>query len=316
LQVSSLGYGAMVLEGYYGAISDDAAIRVIRHALDRGINLIDTADGYGGGHNEQLVARAVEGRRDKIVIASKVGIVYDASKTGTKFKTGWGTELILNGRPEYLRWAIDQCLKNLNTGYIDLLYLHFPDPAVPIGESWFEMSKAVEAGKVKFLGLSNVSSAEIEKANEIHPVAAVQFEYSLWNRKAEKDILPVLRRLGIGLVAWSPLGAGFLTGAVKALDRNEFRNVHPRFKGDNFKKNQDRFEPIRGIAQTLDISPSQLALAWLLHQGKDIVPIPGTRNTVHLDENLKSLNICLSPDVLDELNRLSRPGIPVGEMLV
>ena len=275
--VSSIGYGAMGLEGYYGSADEKSAVSVIQHAIEVGCSFIDTADAYGNGHNEELVGRALAPNRDLAFVATKFGIVFDPDETGTEVPTGWGFSLNINGTPDYVKKAVDQSLQRLNMSHIDLLYAHYPDPAVPMAETVGAMSEAVQAGKVRYLGLSNVTAEQVREAHVVHPIAAVQFEYSLWRREAETELLPTLRELGIALVPWSPLGSGFLTGTVDSLPDDDFRNNNPRYQGENLATNQDRFGPLLSLAQELGITAAQLSLAWLLHQGDDIIPIPGTR---------------------------------------
>ena len=315
-EVSAIGYGAMGLEGYYGAAQENDAIDTIRHALDIGCNFIDSADAYGNGHNESLIARAVADRKKEAFIATKFGIVFDSEFTGTEVPTGWGFSLTINGRPEYAQRMLDNSLKRLGTSHIDLWYLHYPDPAVPIEETIGAMAQAVEQGKVRHIGLSNVTTDEIRRGHQIHPIAAVQYEYSLWRIEVEADLLPTLRELGIALVPWSPLGSGFLTGKVNTLDAEDFRNHNPRYQGENLKTNQDRFAPLLKIAQGLGVTSAQLALAWLLHQGEDIIPIPGTRKKVRLEENAKAMDITLSPEEVQKITKLASPGLAQGETLL
>lgn len=314
--VGCLGYGAMVLEGYYGASDDAQAEETIRHALDAGMTMIDSADAYGGGHNEILVGRALKGRRDQAFVATKFGIVFDEKETGTDYPTGRGFSLTINGKPAYVRKAIDASLNRLGVSVIDLLYEHWIDPATPIEETVGAMADAVRAGKVRYLGLSNVTAEQVRRAHAVHPIAAVQYEYSLWQRDAEKELLPTLRELGIPLVAWSPLGGGFLTGTVGDLDDNDIRRADPRYVGENLTHNRDRFAPFMAIAKGLGITPAQLALAWLLHQGPDIIPIPGTRSQARITENANAAAIKLDSATLQRINDIARPGVAIGATLV
>ena len=314
-RVGRLGYGAMVLEGYYGSSNDDDAISVINQALDAGITMIDSADAYGNGHNERLVSRAIKGRTDAF-IATKFGIVFDSSEIGTDVPTGWGFSLKINGRPDYVRRSLDLSLSRLGRESIDLWYLHYPDPNVPIEETTGAMAQAISAGKVRQIGLSNVTAEQVRRAHAIHPIAAVQYEYSLWRREVETELLPTLRELGIALVAWSPLGAGFLTGTVRELDSNDFRQNNPRFSKENLTINTNRFSPLFKLAKELSVTPAQLALAWLLHQGDDIFPIPGTRSSVRVTENAKASEIKLNAEQLRQIDQISTPGITVGATLV
>lgn len=306
----------MVLEGYYGASDDKQAIVTIRRALDVGLDMIDSADAYGNGHNETLVGRAVAGRRGQAFVATKFGIVFDANEAGTDFPTNWGFSLKVNGKPEYVRKALASSLTRLAVDTIDLWYAHYPDPATPIEETVGAMADAVHAGKVRYLGLSNVTAEQVRRAHKVHPISAVQYEYSLWRRDAEADLLPTLRELGIALVGWSPLGSGFLTGTVSNLDKNDFRQNNPRYAEKNLASNRDRFAPLMAMASGLGITPAQLALAWLLHQGEDVIPIPGTRRAERIDENAKAAGVQLNPEVLQRIDELAHPGLAQGATLV
>ena len=313
--VAAIGYGAMVLEGYYGQSDDAQGVATIAEAMKLGM-MIDTADGYGNGHNEKLVGRAFAQHDGKAFIATKLGIVFDENEEGTEFPTNWGFSLTVNGRPDYVSRAIDASLRRLGIDTIDLLYLHFPDPAVPIEETVGAMAEAVGAGKVAHLGLSNVTAEQTCRAHGVHPIAAVQYEYSLWRREVEAELLPSLRELGISLVAWSPLGAGFLAGAMNAPAEGDFRQNNPRFTGENLTANRDRFAPLLDLAREIGATPAQLALSWLLHQGADIIPIPGTRQMAHLRENADAEAITLSADVLARIDCLAQPGATAGGTLL
>ena len=313
--VAALGYGAMVLEGYYGASNDGDAIATLRQAIDLGM-MIDTADGYGGGHNEELVARAVEGRTHKSFIATKFGVVFDEEEDGTEMPTGFGFSLRINGKPDYVPKALDGSQRRIGVDAIDLWYLHFPDPATPIEDTVGAMAEAVQAGKVRYLGLSNVTAEQVRRAHGVHPIAALQYEYSLWRREAETDLLPTLRDLGIALVAWAPLGAGFLAGATDMPGENDFRQNIPRFTGENLTANRHRFQPLFALAEEIGATPAQLALAWLLHQGPNIIPIPGTRRLERVRENADAAAITLSQDMLARIDQLARPGLAVGGTLL
>jgi len=315
-RVSALGYGAMVLEGYYGTSDDAQGIRTIQHALDVGVNFLDTADAYGNGHNETLVGQAIRGRRDEAFIATKCGIVFDPAEPGTDYPTGWGISLRLNGRPDYVRRALDQSLQRLGIETVDLWYLHYPDPAVPIEETLAAMAEGVRAGKVRHLGLSNVTADETRRAHSVHPIAAVQYEYSLWRREVEQLLLPTLREMGIALVPWSPLGSGFLTGTVSQLPEGDFRRNNPKYAGDNLAKNADRFAPLMKLAQDLAITPAQLALAWLLAQGDEIVPIPGTRRPERIDENAAAASVHLTDAILRQIDTAAPLGQALGANLL
>jgi len=314
-RVGAIGYGAMVLEGYYGESDDEAAMATLHRALDCGMTMIDSADAYGNGHNEELVGRAVRGRRDAFV-ASKFGIVFGANDAGTELPTGWGFSLRVNGTPEYAQRALDASLERLGVEAIDLWYMHYPDPAIPIEESVGAMADAVEAGKVRHLGLSNVNADQICRAHAVHSIAAVQYEYSLWRREAETELLPTLRDLGIALVAWSPLGAGFLTGQVTTLAADDFRQNNPRFAGQNLATNAERFAPLTQLAEEKGVTPAQLALAWLLSQGPDVFPIPGTRSVPHVEENGRSANVALDTETLRTIEAIARPGLAEGATLL
>jgi aryl-alcohol dehydrogenase-like predicted oxidoreductase len=312
--IGRLGYGAMVLEGYYGASDDKEAVKVLCHAIDSGM-MIDSADAYGNGHNELLIAKALKASRGKAFTATKFGIVFDADEAGTELLTGWGFSLKINGTPAYAHKALNASLKRLGVDVIDLWYLHYPDPATPVEESVAAMSEAVSQGKVRYIGLSNVTAAQVRAAHAVHPIAAVQYEYSLWRREAEAELLQTLRDLGIGLVGWSPLGAGFLAGAAE-FGSNDFRRNNPRCQGENLRRNQDRFAPLSELAKELSISPAQLALAWLLNQGKDIFPIPGTRKLERIDENAQSLSVAIDSSLLSRINAVAPIGIAVGGTLI
>lgn len=314
--VGCLGYGAMVLEGYYGTSDDKQALSTIHRALDFGLTMIDSADAYGNGHNEILVGRAIAGRRSEAFVATKFGIVFDKNEGGTDLPTNWGFSLKINGRPPYVRKALASSLKRLAVDTIDLWYAHYADPATPIEETVGAMAEAVRAGTVRYLGLSNVTAEQIRRAHKVHPIAAVQYEYSLWRREAETDLLPTLRQLGIALVGWSPLGSGFFTGTVNSLDKNDFRQNNPRYAGGNLATNRDRFAPFMAVARELGVTPAQLALAWLLHKGRDIVPIPGTRRAERVDENARAAGLRLKPETLKRIDELARPGLAEGATLV
>jgi aryl-alcohol dehydrogenase-like predicted oxidoreductase len=314
-RLGRLGYGAMVLEGFYGEADDGAALRTLCHAADLGM-MIDSADAYGNGHNESLIARALSGRRADAFIATKFGIVFEGNENGTEVPTGWGFSLRINGTPGYARKALHASLERLDVETIDLWYLHFPDPNTPVEETFGAMAEAVQQGKVRYLGLSNATADQIRRANEIHPVTAFQYEYSLWRREVETELLPTLRKLGIALVAWSPLGSGFFAGPVETLSENDFRRNNPRYGEENLQINRARFAPFMKLAEELMVNPAQLALAWLLHQGQDIFPIPGTRNTQHLDENAEALRVVLDAATLKRINEIARPGLALGATLL
>jgi aryl-alcohol dehydrogenase-like predicted oxidoreductase len=315
-EVGAIGYGAMVLEGYYGDASEEEGIRAIHHALDLGMNLIDSADAYGNGHNEKLIGQAIRGRRAQAFVATKFGIVFEKNEPSASLPTGWGFALPINGTGAYVRKALEASLQRLGTDVIDLYYAHFPDPTTPLEETVAAMAEAVQAGKVRYLGLCNVTSDEVRRAHKVHPITAVQYEYSLWRREVETSLLPTLRELGIGLVPWSPLGTGFLTGMVTDIGGKDFRQNNPKFSHDNLPNNIDRFAPLKAIAAGLDLTPAQLALAWLLHQGRDIVPIPGTRKVAHLDENIGSASVVLEDTILKQIDDLVPLGSAIGKNLL
>jgi aryl-alcohol dehydrogenase-like predicted oxidoreductase len=279
--VGCLGFGSMVLSPHvYGAVDDAQSIRTLRRAFELGIDLIDTADAYGDGHNEELVGRALRGRRGEIVVATKFGLVT----------TEDGSERV-DGRPEYVRAATERSLRRLGVDQIELLYAHRLDPDVPVEETVGAMGELVSAGKVLHLGISGADVEQIRRAAAVHPIAAVQNEYSLWTRDPEGDVLEECRRRDIAFVAYSPLGCGFLTGEVRdhgALAGDDFRRLLPRFDTKNLERNVDRFAPLTRVAARLGVSLAQLALAWLLHQGHHVIPIPGTRRISHLEQNAAS----------------------------
>ena len=313
--IQQLGYGAMVLEGYYGQSDDASGVDVLVHAIDQNM-MIDTADAYGAGHNESLVNQAMQRAGRQAFVATKFGIVFEEGQTGSQLDTGWGFPLTINGSRDYVRRAIDNSLDRLGVDHIDLLYAHYLDPETPLEETVSAMADAVREGKVRYLGLSNVTAEEILRAHDVHPVAAVQYEYSLFRREAETAILPATNSIGAALVCWSPLGAGFLTGEVTQLDEDDFRNNNPKMQGDNFRDNLVRVADIRQIAAELSITPAQLALAWLISQGDNIIPIPGSRRISRVDENLAALDVELADDVLQRLDEVAPPGAFKGATLV
>jgi aryl-alcohol dehydrogenase-like predicted oxidoreductase len=280
------------------------------------MNMIDSADAYGNGHNETLVGRAIKDRRNQVFVATKFGIVFDDKEAATEVPTGWGFSLKISGKPGYVRKALDGSLRRLGVDVIDLWYAHYADPDTPIEETAGAMADAVKSGKVRYVGLSNVTAEQVRRAHTVHPISAVQYEYSVWRREAETALLPTLRDLGIALVAWSPLGSGFLTGTVSGLDKNDFRQNNPRYTGENLARNRDLFAPFMDMATELGVTPAQLALAWLLHQGQDIVPIPGTRRQGRVDENADASAIKLNSATLQRINDLAPPGLAKGATLV
>jgi aryl-alcohol dehydrogenase-like predicted oxidoreductase len=316
LTTSAIGFGAMVLvDGIYGHADDARSLRTLTHAIDAGATFIDTSDAYAAGANEELVGRAIAGRRDEVQLATKWGIIAEG---GRSVKHAHDQEIRIDARPELARAAAEASLRRLGVDVLDLWYLHFPDPGVPLEETVGAMAELVAEGKIRHLGISNVSAEQVIAAHQVHPLAAVQGEYSLWTRDPERELLPVLRELGIGFVPWSPLGAGFLTGSVDHIGApgEDFRTNHPRFKPANLAANRDRFAPLRSLADALEITPAQLALAWLLHQAADIVPIPGTRTPDHLDENLAAAEVRLDEETLARIEELAPADAAAGSALL
>jgi len=307
LEVSAEGLGCMGMSDFYGVRNEEAAIKTIHHALDRGIDFLDTADMYGPFTNEILVGRAIKSRREKVVLATKFGNERDET----------GRFIGINGSPEYVRKACDASLKRLGVESIDLYYQHRVDKNVPIEETWGAMKGLVESGKVRHLGISEASAATIRKANAVHPITAVQTEWSLWSRDVEENgILATVRELGIGFVAYSPLGRGFLTGEIRSIDDlapDDVRRTHPRFQGENFVKNLELVKRVKEIADKKGITPSQLALSWVLAQGEDVVPIPGTKTIKYLDENIDALAVELSPEDLQLIEAAAPKGATAGD---
>lgn len=301
--VSAIGLGCMSLSGTYGEADDDKSIALIHQAIDRGVNHLDTSDMYGWGHNESVVGAALKGRRDKVVLASKFGQV----------KTDGGGNGV-NGRPEYVREACDASLSRLGVDVIDLYYQHRVDPDVPVEETVGAMARLVEAGKVRFLGLSEANPERIRKAHGVHPLSAVQTEYSLLYRNEAEETRGTTHELGISFVAYSPLGRGFLTGALRQLsDIDGRRAAHPRFQEDNFDKNRDLVAGIEEIAAAKGCTPSQLALAWLLAQGDDVVAIPGTRYVARLEENMGAMDVTLTGEEIERISAAIPKGAASGE---
>ena len=317
LTTSALGFGAMVLvDGMYGHADDDRSLDTLHHAIDAGATLIDTSDAYGAdGGNERLVGRALAGRRDDVQLATKWGIVMEAGEHAHAVPHQHAQEILVDGRPERARAAADASLERLGVDVIDLWYLHFPDPGVPVEESVGAMGELVVEGKVRHLGVCNATPEQVAAAHAAHPLAAVQAEYSLWTREPERELLPLLAELGIGFVAWSPLGAGFFAGGGGDA-QDDFRANHPRFSRGNLAENRDRYAPLRGIAEELGLTPAQLALAFLLHQAPDVVPIPGTRTPAHLDENLAAAAVVLDDTTLARIDAIAPAGAAAGDALL
>lgn len=305
LEVSAIGLGCMGMSEFYGASEAAANIDLLHHAIDIGVTFWDTADMYGSGANERLIGRALKGRRDEVVLATKFAVVRGED----------GSFLGLSGRPEYVHEACDRSLKRLGVDHIDLYYQHRVDPQVPIEETVGAMSELVTAGKVRHLGLSEAGADTLRRASEIHPIAALQSELSLWTRDIEAEALPACRELGIGVVAYSPLGRGFLSGAIKSLDdlaENDWRRFMPRFKGENFAKNLELVDRVEQLAEGKGCTPAQFALAWVLARGSDVVPIPGTRKRERLEENVGALDVQLTDAELAEIDEVIPQDMAVG----
>lgn len=305
LTVSEMGLGCMGMSDFYGPGDEKESIGVIHRAIDLGVTFLDTADMYGPFTNERLVGKALRGRRDEVVLATKFG----------NERREDGSWVGVNGRPEYVRGACDASLQRLGVDVIDLYYQHRVDPTVPIEETVGTMADLVKQGKVLHLGLSEAAPATIRRAHAVHPISALQTEYSLWSRDPEDDILPTVRELGIGFVPYSPLGRGFLTGRFRKPDDvpdGDWRRLNPRFQGDNLEKNLRLVDRVGAIAAELGVTPGQLALAWVLAQGKDLVPIPGTKRVGYLEENAAAAEVALSPDALARLDEAAPKGAAAG----
>jgi aryl-alcohol dehydrogenase-like predicted oxidoreductase len=304
LEVSALGLGCVGMSHEYGVPDDAESIATLHRALDLGVTLLDTAEAYGPFHNEELLGRALKGRRDRVVLATKFGFAIENGKN-----------VGLNSRPEHIREVVEGSLRRLDTDYIDLLYQHRVDPAVPIEEVVGAMAELVRHGKVRYLGLCEAGEKTIRRAHAVHPITAVQSEYSLWERNLEPRIIPVLRELGIGLVPFCPLGRGFLTGTAKRAEEypaDDWRHGDPRYQGANFDANMGAASAVLELAAQKGATPGQVALAWLLHKGDDIVPIPGTKRRTHLEENLGGATLVLNAAEMAALDAALSPGAIAG----
>ncbi|MCB1152144.1 MAG: aldo/keto reductase [Deltaproteobacteria bacterium] len=303
--ISAVGLGCMGMSEFYGATDEAANIDLIHKALDRGVNFFDTADMYGSGHNETLVGKALAGKRDQAVLATKFAI-----------QRGEGGSFVgLSGKPEYVKQACDASLKRLGVDHIDLYYQHRVDPTVPIEDTVGAMAELVQAGKVKYLGLSEAASATIRRACAVHPISALQTEFSLWSREPEDELLATCAELGVTFVAYSPLGRGFLTGAIRSvddLDENDYRRSAPRFAGENFAKNLAVVDKVHALAEEKGCTPAQLALAWVLARGEHIVPIPGTRKLSRLEENIGATEVSLTDADLAAIDEIAPKGFAAG----
>ena len=307
LSVSAIGLGCMGMSEFYGPSDEAESLKVLNHALDIGVNFLDTADMYGSGENERLLSKVLSTRRDEVVLATKFGFMRDPANSAAR---------PINGRPEYVKQAADASLQRLGVDHIDLYYQHRVDPNVPIEETVGAMADLVHAGKVRHLGLSEASAATLKRAYAVHPITALQSEYSLWSRDIEDEILPACRELNIGVVAYSPLGRGFLTGAIQSaeeLSASDFRRQNPRFQAGNIERNAKLVEAIKSIAQARGCTSAQLALAWLLDRAPDVVPIPGTRRIARLEENAAAATIQLRDEERSQIEAILQTQQVVGE---